>query len=486
MNNEITNLSPKSLWAYFYELTKIPRPSKSEERVQKFIMDFGNSQGLYTVKDETGNILIRKSATPGMENRKAVVIQGHLDMVPQKNSETEHDFKHDPIKTCIDGGWVTAEGTTLGADNGIGVASMLAILGANDIGHGPVEALFTCDEETGMSGAFGLKPGWLEADILINTDSEGEGELYVGCAGGIDANIEFEYDELLSSPGCTPIRIVVSGLKGGHSGMDIGLGRGNAGKILFRFLKALADGYDIKLAEVSAGDMRNAIPREGYAVVMVPNENVEAVKQKVRDYESIVKSELSAVEPGLKFVAEYADMPKSVFDEMSQYYLINSVNACPDGVIRMSDDMPGMVETSVNMAIIKSANGVVNLQFLLRSSVESAKEYLAGRLESLFVLVGATVEFTGGYPGWKPNMESPILKVMQRVYNNMFGKVPEVKGVHAGLECGLLGAVYPNLDMISFGPTIRFAHSPDEKVNIESVEKYWDFLVETLKNIPER
>jgi len=486
MSKEITNLEPKALWEHFYQLTQIPRPSKKEAKIQEFIENFGKSLGLETIKDETGNIIIRKPATPGMENRKGVVLQGHLDMVPQKNNDTKHDFENDPIDAYVDGDWVTAKGTTLGADNGIGVAAAMTVLADKNMQHGPVEALFTCDEETGMTGAFGLKNDVLKGDILLNMDSEDEGELYVGCAGGVDANIEFEFDQVVVPSGVKAFDLVVSGLKGGHSGMDIPLGLGNANKLLVRFLKYAVTELDVRLAGINAGGLRNAIPREGTANIVVPEENVDALKKAVAEYEAVYKAELSSREPNLSFVAKEADMPKSLIDEAVQDGLIDSVNACPNGVIRMSDDMPGLVETSTNLASIKSENGTIAIQCLLRSSVDTAKQYLADRIDSVFSLAGATVVFTGGYPGWKPNMASPILKQMQQIYNDKFGKIPEIKAIHAGLECGLLGAVYPNWDMISFGPTIRSPHSPDEKVHIESVNKFWDFLVETLKNVEEK
>jgi len=484
MSKEIVSLSPGALWENFYKVTQIPRPSKKEERIQEFILNFGRSLGLETKIDEVGNILIRKPATPGMENRKGIILQGHLDMVPQKNSGTKHDFEKDPIEAYVDGEWVKARGTTLGADNGIGVAAAMAVLESKDIEHGPIEALFTCDEETGMTGAFGLKEDWLEGEILLNMDSEDEGELYVGCAGGVNANAEFEYDELVIPEGVVPLKLNISGLKGGHSGLDIILGRGNANKILFRFLKIAVREFDARLSEISAGDLRNAIPREGYAVILVPSDSVEALKSAVSGFEATVKSELALVEPDLKFTVEETGMPSSVMDEVTQDDLIDAINVIPNGVIRMSDDMPGMVETSSNLAIVKSEEGIVKVQCLIRSSVESAKKDVIERLESLFTLAGSVVLFDGEYPGWKPDMESQVLKIMKDVYKKMYDKVPEVKGIHAGLECGLLGSVYPRWDMISFGPTIRFPHSPDEKVNIASVGKFWDFLIETIRNAP--
>ena len=484
MSNEIINLEPKAVWENFYQLTQVPRPSKHEEKIQDFMMKFGKSLGLVTEKDVVGNVVIRKPATPGMEKRKGIVMQGHLDMVPQKNNDTKHDFEKDPIDAWIDGEWVKARGTTLGADNGMGVAAAMTVLASKTLVHGPIEALFTCDEETGMTGAFGLQAGWLKGDILLNMDSEDEGELYVGCAGGVNGNIEFEYDEMIVPKGYSSYKLIIKGLKGGHSGLDINLGRGNANKLMVRFLKHAIQEMDVRLAEINGGGMRNAIPRECYAIVVVPTESIADFLAAVSKYENIYKAELKISEPNLGFAAEECAKPKSLIDERVQDDMIDSVYACPNGMIRMSDSMPGLVETSTNLATVKSENGVISVKCLLRSSVDSAKDDLCEQVESVFSLAGGMVRFDGGYPGWKPNMDSAILKQMQKIYENKFGKVPEVKAIHAGLECGILGANYPHWDMISFGPTMRFPHSPDEKVNIATVAKFWDFLVETLKNAP--
>ena len=484
MAQEIRNIEPKEVWENFYALTQVPRPSKHEEKIQDFMMKFGKSLGLVTEKDAVGNVVIRKPATPGMENRKGIVLQGHLDMVPQKNSDTQHDFEKDPIDAWIDGEWVKARGTTLGADNGMGVAAAMAVLASKQLVHGPIEALFTCDEETGMTGAFGLQAGWLQGDILLNMDSEDEGELYVGCAGGINANIEFEYDEMIVPKGYSPFKLIVKGLKGGHSGLDINLGRGNANKLLVRFLKYATREMDVRLADINGGGMRNAIPREAHATVVVPTEAVSDFLSAVSNYDATFKGELSGTEPNLSFTAEETTKPKSLIDERVQDDLIDAVYACPNGAIRISDGMPGLVETSTNLATVKSENGVISVKCLLRSSVDSAKEDLSEQVESVFSLAGAMVRFDGAYPGWKPNMDSAILKQMKAIYENKFGRVPEVKAIHAGLECGILGGNYPHWDMISFGPTMRFPHSPDEKVNIPTVQKFWDFLVETLKYAP--
>lgn len=486
MNKDISNLEPKVLWKHFYNLTQVPRPSKHEDAIQDFMMKFGQDLGLETIKDETGNIIIKKPATPGMEDRKGVVMQGHLDMVPQKNSDKEHDFVNDPIEAYIDGDWVTANGTTLGADNGMGVAAAMAVLEATDLVHGPVEGLFTADEETGMTGAFGLKNDVLNGDILLNMDSEDEGELYIGCAGGIDATSVFDYKEAQVEKGMIAYKLIVKGLKGGHSGMDIPTGRGNSNKIAFRFLKRAYAEFGVRISKIIGGSLRNAIPRETFITIVVPENNAAGLEHEVEHFEEIVAAELASVEPNFSFTCKETAMPDSVIDEKTQAKLINAIYACPNGVIRMSNDMEGLVETSTNLAIIKSGNFQIEVQSLLRSSVESAKTDLANMIESVFTLAGAKTTFDGAYPGWKPNPNSEILETMKEVYNNKFGKIPELKAIHAGLECGLLGAVYPKWDMISFGPTIRSPHSPDEKVKIDTVVLFWDFLVETLKNIPKK
>ncbi|HPW66104.1 MAG TPA: aminoacyl-histidine dipeptidase [Salinivirgaceae bacterium] len=484
MSEEIRKLKPVEVWENFYQLTQIPRPSKKEEKIIKYMKKFGEDLGLETIVDKVGNVIIRKPATPGMENRKGVILQSHLDMVPQANSNIKHDFAKDPIDAYIDGEWVTARDTTLGADNGIGVAVTMGILQTKNIQHGPIEALFTIDEETGMTGAFGLKPGMLKGDILINLDSEDEGELYVGCAGGEDANVVFKVKLEAVPSDYEAIALEVKGLKGGHSGMDIVLGRGNANKLLFRILRQLADNHSIRIANINSGSLRNAIPREGFVTFYAPKGTKDAISKEVKEYEKIVKSELSGTEPDLSISIAKAQKFDSVIDKKSQNRIINAVLACPNGVLRMSDSMPGLVETSINLAIVKSDKDKVHVQSLMRSSVDSARQALAMKVKAVFDLAGAKTKFEGGYPGWKPNMNSPILKLMQGTYKKMYDKTPEIKAIHAGLECGLLGGVYPNWDMISCGPTIRFPHSPDEKVKIDTVQMFWDFLLETLKNVP--
>jgi dipeptidase D len=484
MSKEILNLEPANVWNHFYSLTQIPRPSKNEAKVIAFVKEFGEKLGFETLVDEIGNVIIRKPATRGMENRKGVILQGHLDMVPQKNVDVDFDFEKDPIQTYIDGEWVFARGTTLGSDNGMGVAATLAVLESTTLEHGPVEALFTIDEETGMTGAFGLKPGLLNGDILLNLDSEDEGELYVGCAGGTNANVRMRYTEVPVPEGMIAFKITVGGLKGGHSGLDIHLGRGNSNKILLRYLRHCSKKHGSRISSVDGGNLRNAIPRDAVALIVIPAGNKDSFEKCVVDYGNTIKAELSITEPGFYIKAEPAELPSTVMDEKSQTTLISAIYACPNGVIRMSDTMKGVVETSNNISIVSTSGGETSVQCLMRSSVDSAKKDLGHMIESVFELAGAEIWFDGSYPGWKPNPDSPILKVMLEVYKNKFGKVPEIKAIHAGLECGILGAAYPHWDMISFGPTIRHPHSPDEKVHIQSVGKFWEYLVETLKNVP--
>jgi dipeptidase D len=488
MNNEISKLNPTELWENFYQLTRIPRPSHHEEQIRKYLVDFGENLGLETVQDKSGNVIIRKPATPGMEKCKGVILQGHLDMVPQKNSDKAHDFAKDPIETVIDGGWVRANGTTLGSDNGIGVAAAMAVLASKDLAHGPVEGLFTATEETGMDGAIGLEGGWLKGSILINMDSEDEGELYVGCAGGEDASVRFNYTEVPVPAESIGFKLNVTGLKGGHSGVDIHLGRGNSNKIFFRILKEAYKVCGMRLSSINGGSLRNAIPRETFGIVIVPYATADKLVGLVAGLTNVIKRELSVTEPTLKIELSKTEMPVSLIDEKTQINLTHAIVACPNGVMRMSDTMAGLVETSTNLAIVKSDSEAktINISCLMRSSVDSSRAQLGSRMDSVFTLAGAEVKLAGGYPGWKPNLESPILKLMLKIYENKFGRIPEIRAIHAGLECGILGGTYPNWDMISLGPTIRFPHSPDEKVNIESVSKFWDFLVETLKNIPSK
>lgn len=486
MSKEILHLEPKALWKNFYSLTQIPRPSRKEEKIREFIIRFGKNLGLETVVDEVGNVIIRKPATPGMEKLKGVILQGHLDMVPQKNSDKVHDFEKDPIETIIDGEWVKANGTTLGADNGMGVAAAMSILESKDIKHGPIETLFTTDEETGMTGATGLKPGVIKGDILINMDSEDEGELYIGCAGGTNGYFQFTYSEVAVPTGHLAFKVNITGLKGGHSGVDVHLERGNANKIITRLLWYGMHKHGTRLSAIDGGSLRNAIPREAFSIITLPKEQKDNFLKYINEFTQTVRRELSVVESSLKIEAIPIELPKFLIDEKTQHDLLYALYGCPNGVIRMSNEMKGLVETSTNLAIVKSENCVIKIQCLLRSSVDSAKDDLEQMMQSVFELAGASFVFDGKYPGWKPNPDSLILKTMLEIYYKKFGKTPEIRAIHAGLECGILGGSYPAWDMISFGPTIRFPHSPDEKVNIESVQKFWDFLVETLKNIPVR
>ena len=469
--NSIKDLKPTAIWQNFYKLTQVPRPSNHEEQARKFMLEWAKENNIEAEIDEVGNIIMRKPATPGMENRKGVILQGHLDMVPQKNEDTDHDFEKDPIQAYVDGEWVRAKGTTLGADNGMGVAAGMAML--------------TATEETGMDGANGLKPGLLKGDILLNLDSETEGELYVGCAGGLDSTIEFNYQEEAVPADVKAFRIGIKGLKGGHSGMDINLGRGNSNKLLFRFLKTYAQELGIRVSTISGGSLRNAIPRESFAVIVLPAANETKLQAAIKEAEGIYKAELNAKEPTLQVIAEATEIPAFVIDTCTQFRLTNAVLACPNGTVRMIDSMPDTVETSNNLAIVQSKDGKIVINTLLRSSVETAKDALAQAIQAVFELAKADkILFNGAYPGWKPNPDSAILKEMQEIYEQLYGKKPAIMAVHAGLECGILGSKYPNWDMISFGPTLCSPHSPDERVNIASVEKFWEYLKATLKNIP--
>lgn len=481
MAAEIRNLSPQHVWGYFHDLTQIPRPTGHMDAVTRYILAFGKESGLETLQDKTGNIVIRKPATPGMEHCKTVIIQGHLDMVPQKNAATVHNFETDPIDAYIDGDWVTARDTTLGADNGIGVALALAVLSDNTLKHGPVEALFTVDEEVGMDGAFGLKPGFLKGEILINADSEEEGELFVGCAGGADLNISFQFKEDIAIPeGDVAVKLSLTGLKGGHSGVDIHLGRANANKLMFRFLKEAVRDYGARLSSIDGGSLRNAIPREAVAIITIPGDNVEALWELVADYQDMFRTEYQGIEESVLFVAEPAELPASLIPEEIQDDLINAIEGCQNGVISMLADFPGTVETSTNLASVKKSDQLIEIKMLTRSSSESRKEQICSSLESVFALAGAKVEYGSSYGGWQPNIKSEILGVMQRVYEQKFGRTPNVKVMHAGLECGIIQTVYPDMDMISFGPDLQYPHSPDERVSISSVQKVWTFLTETL------
>ncbi|GHV52058.1 aminoacyl-histidine dipeptidase [Bacteroidia bacterium] len=484
MSAEINKLNPEPVWNYFYELTRIPRPTGHTEAVAAYVESFGKALGLETLRDEAGNVLVRKPATTGMEDCKTVILQSHLDMVPQKNSSVHHDFLTDPVHPYIDGDWVTAQDTTLGADNGIGVALAMAVLSGESLVHGPVEALFTIDEEVGMTGAFGLKPGFLNGRVLINCDSEEEGELFVGCAGGADLNISFRFkDDLYVPEGDIAVKLSLTGLKGGHSGVDIHLGRANANKLLFRFLKEAVAGYGARLSSIEGGSLRNAIPREAFAVITIPVSNADLFWEMVSDYQDLFRAEFAGIETDIHFTAEKVELPSTLIPEEIQDDLVNAVEGCQNGVISMLQDFPGTVESSSNLAVVTSSPGLIEIKILVRSSSESRKEWLCSGLESVFSLAGAKVEHGGSYNGWQPNIESPILKLMLGVYEGLYGKRPSVKVMHAGLECGIIQGIFPDMDMISIGPDLKFPHSPDEKVNITSVGKVWNYLKMSLEQI---
>ena len=477
---------PLELWQNFYHLTQIPRPSKKEEKVRNFVVDFGKKLGLETKVDEVGNVVIIKPGTEGMENRKGIIMQAHLDMVPEKNNDKVHDFEKDPITALIDDEWLHADGTTLGADNGIGVAAAMAVLESKNIRHGPICALFTTDEETGMTGAFGIKPDFVPGEILLNLDSEEEDEVFIGCAGGTNFFEKFHtyVMDLTSRTGKKAFKLSLTGLTGGHSGCDIHLERANANKLISRFLR-MARELNFRLSSIDGGNLRNAIPREASAIIVIDSEKEGDLTSLVLSFENTVKSEFSKTDPNLVFKVLDYDLPEKVMPLSFQNKVINSIYVCPNGVIRMSNNMPGLVETSNNLAIVKSTGNTVEVSCMLRSSVNSSIKNLACTISSLFELGKAEeIELSGSYPGWNPNPNSEILSLVKSLYEKRFGKTPKVSAIHAGLECGLLGGIYPAWDMISFGPTICSPHSPDEKVNIPSVQKFWNLLVDVLENAP--
>lgn len=486
MEKNLKELSPRRVWEKFYEITRVPRPSHHEDAIREYLLAEAHTHGIEAEADAAGNVIMRKAATPGMESRKGIVLQAHMDMVPQKNGDKAFDFVRDPIEAYVDGEWVKADGTTLGADNGMGMAAILAVLESDDIEHGPIEALITATEETGMVGANGLKGGMLRGDILVNLDSETEGELYVGCAGGLDASMTFSYEEESVPASSTAFLVEVKGLKGGHSGIEIVLERGNANLVLFRLLKMAEKAFGLRLSSVDGGGLRNAIPREARAVVTVPAAETGAFREAVRDFERTVREELRGVDEGVSVTAEETALPASLIDTDTQRRLIRAVHGCPNGVVRMSPSMKGLVQTSTNLARVVSSGGRITVQCLLRSSVGSEKRDLGERIASVFELAGAEVVLSGAYDGWNPDMDSPILAAMVASYERLFGRRPAVTAIHAGLECGIIRTNYPHLDMISFGPTICYPHSPDEKVSIPSVERFWNYLLETLRSAPEK
>ncbi len=477
----LQNLKPEALWHYFEEICRIPRPSKKEGKIAAYLMDFAQKQGLEARQDEAGNVLIKKPAVKGMEKVPVVVLQSHMDMVCEKNAATSHDFDRDPIQPYVDGEWVNARGTTLGADDGIGMAAQLALLASTDIKHGELECLFTVDEETGLTGAFALKPGFFDGRILLNLDSEDEGELFIGCAGGIDTVIEMPVETQPTDPQGFAMKITVKGLQGGHSGDDINKGRGNAIKILNRFLWEINAGYGIGVAEIDGGNLRNAIAREACATIIVPAEKKESIRVDFNLYLAEMEEVWKITEPGLKMELESANLPLQTFTAESTTKLLNALYACPHGVFAMSYRMPGMVETSTNLASVKmKGENTVIVTTSQRSDVASEKMNIAQMVASVFKLANANVVHGEGYPGWTPDPDSAILKIAVDSYRKLFGKEPLVRSIHAGLECGLFLEKYPGMDMVSFGPTLRGVHSPDEKVNIATVEMWWRHLVDIL------
>jgi dipeptidase D len=483
--NPFVLLEPAIVWKYFGEICKIPRPSKKEDKIIRFLTEFAEKENLAYKKDEIGNVLILKPASDGFENVQSVVLQSHIDMVCEKHSHVKHNFEKDPIIPIVEEGWVKASGTTLGADDGIGMAAQLALLASDDIKHGPIECLFTVDEETGLTGAFNLKDGFFTSKILLNLDSEDDGELFIGCAGGVDTVATFDVETEETPEKYFAFRVDVSGLKGGHSGDDIHKGLGNAVKIMNRFLWQASREYDLKVSAFKGGNLRNAIARESSAIAMVPVGKKEAVRVAFNIFYDEVCSELEATEAGIKMHLESCSLPALVWSKDFQGRLLNALYACPHGVIEMSRSIEGLVETSTNLAAIKQEEGKVIVTTSQRSSVETAKENVAAMVSSVFELAGARVKQGEGYPGWKPNTDSAILKITRDSYESLFNQEPLVRAIHAGLECGLFLEKYPGLDMISFGPTIRGAHSPDERIEIETVRKFWLHLIDVLKNIPE-
>lgn len=481
MNQEILNLQPKNVWKYFNEICHIPRPSKKEEKIIAYLMDFGKKLGFETLKDAVGNVLIRKPATKGKEKVTPVVFQSHMDMVCEKNSDIDFNFDTDAIQPYIDGEWIKAKGTTLGADDGIGIAMSLALLEDKTLEHGPIECLFTVDEETGLTGAFALEAGWLKGKMLINLDSEDEGQFFIGCAGGKGtvATIDFKKEKLPKN--ASAYLITVKGLKGGHSGDDINKGLGNSNKILNRILYEGTFNYDINIASIDAGNLHNAIAREGKAVVMILDKHKNTFLQFIKDFHQIIKNELKHTDPDVEISIEPTENPAFILDEFTQCDLVQALYACPHGVLAMDHSMENFVETSTNLASVKMKNNQLIIATSQRSSVESKKEDACNMVASVFELINADIEHNEGYPGWTPNPDSQVLKVFNQAYVNLFNKKALVLAVHAGLECGLIGEKYPEMDMISVGPTIRGVHSPDERLLIKTVQEVWDLTLEFLK-----
>ena len=480
----LNHLLPQPLWNNFEEICQVPRPSKKEEKIIRFLLAFAESHGLKASQDEIGNVLISKPASPGRENDQTIILQSHVDMVCEKNGETLHNFETDAIKPFVDDGWVRAEGTTLGSDDGIGIAAQMAVLTATDVSHGPIECLFTVDEETGLSGAFALQPGFLSGKTLLNLDSEDEGELFIGCAGGIDTVGTLNFTPEALPAGSFAVKLEVKGLRGGHSGDDINKNRGNANKILNRFLTDASKLFDLRIADFNGGNLRNAIAREASVVVVVPHSKKENLIVEWNVFSSEMEFEYEYAEPKLKMHHQSVNLPEYVIDLDTQGRLLKLIAACPHGILEMSSRMMGMVETSTNLASVKfTTNHEIVLTTSQRSEIDSRKYMAAEMVESVMLLAGASVAHSDGYPGWTPNPDSAVAKIAVESYKKLFGNDPVVKSIHAGLECGLFLEKYPELDMVSFGPTIQGAHSPDERINIETVNKFWKLLVEVLENV---
>lgn len=486
----LSHLKPTGLWQLFEQICSIPHPSKHEQRISAWIQQWATDLGLAVKEDAVGNLFIKKPATVGMEDKQGIILQAHMDMVPQKNNDTNHDFLVDPIRPYIvtetDGDWVTADGTTLGADNGVGLASALAVLASDDLIHGPLEVLVTIDEEAGMSGAFGLEAGWLDGDILINTDSEQEGEVYMGCAGGIDglATFALTFEDVPAN--YQGFNLSISGLKGGHSGVDIHTGRANANKLLTRFLLDASNDFDIRLTEFNGGSLRNAIPREANASFVVDKAQIESLKSALALYLSTIQANLAAIETDINMLLISPEDFEQCWDSTTQSNILLALNACPNGVIRMSDDIEGIVETSLNLGVIQTRGNKLNALVLIRSLHDDGRAETQRTVQSVFELAGANVAFSGAYPGWKPNPDSAIMKTVSDTYQALFNKVPAIMVIHAGLECGLFKSAYPHWDMVSIGPTIKFPHSPDEKIEIATVAQYWQLLTTVLEKAPKK
>lgn len=482
--SEIKDLQPECVWRNFYDLTQVPRPSGHLEKVQQFLLDFAKKVGVEAFKDSANNIVMRKPASPGMENRKTVMLQAHMDMVPQKTPDSTHNFETDPIQTWIDGEWVKTKGTTLGADNGLGIAAIMAVMEDKTLKHGPIEALCTADEETGMYGANDLPTGQMNSDILLNLDTEDEGEMIVGSAGGVDITGTIEYKPVETEEGDKAIKVTIKGLKGGHSGLEINEGRANANKQMVRFVREAISLCDARLAEWHGGNMRNAIPNSCVVVLTVPAENVEATKELVEDWKEQIVEDYYGIEDAIEFFCEDVETPKTEVPADIQDNLIDAIYACHDGVIRMIPTIPTKVETSSNLAIINITDSKAEMLILARSSSESMKDYVTKTVSSAMAMVGMKVITSGDYFGWNPNPNSPMVALMSKIYKDLFNQDPIVQVCHAGLECSVILGKYPGLDIVSFGPTIRSPHTAGERANIPSVTKFWQFLVKTLEEIP--